>query len=144
MKSARENEASLKINSLSAWRNFSSLSTEHIRQFQKLVLDSVSAGKKIIGFGASARSSTLLNAAGLDYTHISVIADNNQWKQGLFTPGSEIQIISAIDAFKLKPDVVVLLAWNFKQELFEQLRALGFQGDVIVPLPGMPHIEKFL
>jgi len=84
-----------------------------------------------------------LNAAELDYTHISVIADNNQWKQGLFTPGSEIQIISAIDAFNLKPDVVVLLAWNFKQELFEQLRALGFQGDVIVPLPGMPHIEKF-
>jgi SAM-dependent methyltransferase len=143
LKSARENEASLKINSLSAWQNFSILSTEHIRQFQKLVLDSVSAGKKIIGFGASARSSTLLNAAGLDYTHISVIADNNQWKQGLFTPGSEIQIISAIDAFNLKPDVVVLLAWNFKQELFEQLRALGFQGDVIVPLPGMPHIEKF-
>jgi hypothetical protein len=41
----------------------------------------------------------------------------------------------------LRPDVVVLLAWNFKSELLAQLKNAGFSGEVIIPLPGSPHIE---
>jgi hypothetical protein len=104
-------------------------------------LTSVDAKKKVVGFGASARSSTLLNAARLSSKQISVIADNNEWKQGLFAPGSAIQIVSPQEAFALKPDVVVLLAWNFKSELLSQLKSIGFHGDVILPLPGMPYVE---
>ena len=138
---ARAYEEKIQVNSLKSWQNFSELSREHIAKFRSLVLTSVDAKKKVVGFGASARSSTLLNAARLSSKQISVIADNNEWKQGLFAPGSAIQIVSPQEAFALTPDVVVLLAWNFKSELLSQLKSIGFRGDVILPLPGMPYVE---
>ena len=138
---ARAHEEKIQVNSLKSWQNFSELSREHIAKFRSLVLASVDAKKKVVGFGASARSSTLLNAARLSSKQISVIADNNEWKQGLFAPGSAIQIVSPQEAFALTPDVVVLLAWNFKSELLSQLKSIGFHGDVILPLPGMPYVE---
>lgn len=142
LKAARHHESGLRVGELEAWKNFAQNTTEHISKFRKLILSAVSEDKRIIGFGASARSSTLLNAAGLCSDQILVIADNNQWKQGLLTPGSDIKITSVQDALFLQPDVVVLLAWNFKSELMEQLKNAGFSGEVIIPLPGSPHIER--
>ena len=81
-------------------------------------------------------------AAGLSSDQILAIADNNEWKQGLLTPGSAIKIISLQDALLVRPDVVVLLAWNFKSELLAQLKVAGFSGEVIIPLPGNPCIER--
>ena len=142
LKASREHESKLQIDSLEAWQKFSQSAKNHILKFRNLVLNSVAEKKKIIGFGASARSSTLLNAAGLCSDQILAIADNNEWKQGLMTPGSAIKIISLKDALLLQPDVVVLLAWNFKLELLAQLKEFGFSGDVIIPLPGNPFIER--
>ena len=142
LKSSREHESMLRIDSLEAWQEFSKNATDHIFKFRSLVLNSVAEDKKIIGFGASARSSTLLNAAGLSSDQILAIADNNEWKQGLLTPGSAIKITSLQDALLVRPDVVVLLAWNFKSELLAQLKEAGFSGEVIIPLPGNPCIER--
>ena len=142
LKAAREHESKLQIGSLEAWQKFSQSAKNHILKFRSLVLNSVVEKKKIIGFGASARSSTLLNAAGLSSDQILVIADNNEWKQGLMTPGSAIKITSLQDALLVRPDVVVLLAWNFKSELLAQLKEVGFSGEVIIPLPGNPCIER--
>ena len=142
LKAAREHESKLQIGSLEAWQKFSQSAKNHILKFRSLVLNSVVEKKKIIGFGASARSSTLLNAAGLSSDQILVIADNNEWKQGLMTPGSAIKIISLEEALLLQPDIVVLLAWNFKSELLAQLKEVGFSGEVIIPLPGNPCIER--
>ena len=142
LKVSREHESKLQINSLEAWQKFSQSTTDHILKFRNLVLNSVTEKKKIIGFGASARSSTLLNAAELCGDQILAIADNNEWKQGLMTPGSAIKITSLQDALLVRPDVVVLLAWNFKSELLAQLKEVGFSGEVIIPLPGNPCIER--
>ena len=142
LKAAREHESKLQIGSLEAWQKFSQSAKNHILKFRNLVLNSVAEKKKIIGFGASARSSTLLNAAGLCSDQILAIADNNEWKQGLMTPGSAIKITSLQDALLVRPDVVVLLAWNFKSELLAQLKEVGFSGEVIIPLPGNPCIER--
>ena len=142
LKVSREHESKLQINSLEAWQKFSQSTTDHILKFRNLVLNSVTEKKKIIGFGASARSSTLLNAAELCGDQILAIADNNEWKQGLMTPGSAIKIISLEEALLLQPDIVVLLAWNFKSELLTQLKESGFSGEVIIPLPGNPRIER--
>lgn len=143
LKSSREHESRLRIDSLEAWQKFSIDSKAHILKFRNLVLNATSENKRIIGFGASARSSTLLNAAGLSRDQVMAIADNNEWKQGLLTPGSAIIIISLKDALLMQPDVVVLLAWNFKSELLAQLKEFGFIGEVIIPLPGNPCIEVF-
>ena len=142
LKAAREHESILQIGTLDAWQRFAENATDHILKFRNMVVDAISENKRIIGFGASARSSTLLNAAQLCGDHILAIADNNAWKQGLMTPGSAIKIVSVEEALSLRPDVVVLLAWNFKSELLAQLKNAGFSGEVIIPLPGSPHIER--
>jgi hypothetical protein len=67
------------------------------------------------------------------------IADGNPLKQGLLTPGTDIRILAPADAFALKPDVVLLLAWNFKDEILAETAAkYDWHGEVIVPLPGVP------
>ena len=142
LKAARDHESSLQIGSLDAWQRFAENATDHISKFRNMVVGAISENKRIIGFGASARSSTLLNAAQLCGDHILAIADNNAWKHSLMTPGSAIKIVSFDEAMSLRPDVVVLLAWNFKSELLAQLKNAGFSGEVIIPLPGSPHIER--
>lgn len=141
LKVARAEESSSGIGSLVAWQHFAESVKTHIQLFRNIILGYSSTGKRIVGFGASARSSTLLNASKVNNSLIDVIADNNEWKQGLLTPGSSIKIVSPVEAFKIQPDVVVLLAWNFRAELIAQIKRIGFRGDVVVPLPGSPHIE---
>ena len=71
----------------------------------------------MIGYGASARSSTLLNFCGINHRHLVCIADGNPIKQGKFTAGTDIPIVSPDEAFAKKPDIVLLLAWNFEDEI---------------------------
>jgi len=142
LKVARAHETKLQIDSLEAWQKFAQNTVDHIKEFRMQLLTALDENKKVIGFGASARSSTLLNAARLCSDQISAIADNNEWKQGFLTPGSAIKIFSLKDALLLQPDVVVLLAWNFKTELLAQLIEAGFRGEVIIPLPGNPRTER--
>ena len=62
--------------------------------------------------------------------------DKNPLKQNLYTPGTHIRICSPEEAMKRMPDTVLLLAWNFKDEIISILRAdYGFTGRIIVPLP---------
>ena len=97
--------------------------------------------KTIIGYGASARSSTLLNFCDFSDLNIKAIADKSNFKHGLFSPGTNIQIMSPLEALKLNPDIIILLAWNFKDEIINELRQIyKWSGKVIVPLPYEPKI----
>ena len=79
----------------------------------------------------------MLNFAGITNGEVAVIVDQNELKQGRLTPGTDIPIVSPeVGLSQLGPsDALLLLAWNFEEEIVAQLRANGFQGDVIVPLP---------
>jgi SAM-dependent methyltransferase len=125
--------------SLAVWRDFASRSIEHRRELRSMVESELSAGRRLIGYGASARSSTLLNFCGIDRTHLICIADQSPLKQGRFTPGTDIPIVSPESALSEKPDTILVLAWNFRDEILGRLADLGFAGDVIVPLPGRPQ-----
>ena len=126
------------INSLKSWQRFAELSETHKVNTLK-VIESVK-DKKIVGFGSSARSQTYLNYCGLNSTNISAIADNNPLKQDLYSPGSSISILSAEDAINSEPEIIFILAWNFKDEIIKQCRLLGFKGSFIIPFPGMPKL----
>ena len=137
---ARGQEERLGIQTSAAWRRFASECTAHRDALRSLVFELAAEGKKIIGFGASARSSTLLNFAGLDARVIACIADNNPLKEGRLTPGTHIPIVNSREAFQSQPDVVVLLAWNFEKEILEEIKNThGWRGTVVVPLPGAPR-----
>ena len=107
----------------------------------KLIKDKNLNEKTIIGYGASARSSTLLNFCDFSDINIKAIADKSDFKHGLLSPGTNIPIMSPYEALKYNPDVIILLAWNFKDEIIEGLRDVyKWSGKIIIPLPYEPEI----
>jgi SAM-dependent methyltransferase len=88
--------------------------------------------KKVIGFGASAKGSTLLNYCDI---HLDYIIDDTPEKQGKFIPGCNIPI-KAYDYYKLvKTEYILLLAWNFAGEIIEKMNNSGYDGKWIIPIP---------
>ena len=127
------------LNSYQRWIAFSDQVKQHAKILKKVVFKN---NEKIPAYGASARSSTLLNYCGITSEHISIVIDKNPLKDGLITAGSNIPIVSFDEGIKnLKNHTkVLLLAWNFQDEIVKELRDHDFNGDFIIPLPGDPYI----
>jgi hypothetical protein len=90
-------------------------------------------GKKVLGFGASAKGISLLNYCEVTNEEVPFIVDETFEKQGKNTPGSNIPIVS-FEAFEIeKPDYILLLAWNFKEELIAKTKHFG--AKYIIPIP---------
>ncbi len=135
-----ENEARTGLNTVKVWKDFARRSIRH----KKALVNAIrSIPAKIIGYGASARSSTLLNFCGIDNSILECIADKSQMKHNKFTPGTDIRIVSPDEAFGLKPSSVLLLAWNFRDEILKEIKdKYGFSGQVVIPFPGKVRIVK--
>ena len=78
----------------------------------------------------------------MDNKNIKFIIDNNKLKQGKFTPGSKIEIVSLKRGLAYKPDIIIILAWNFKNEIIKLCKENGFKGSFIIPFPNYPIIIK--
>jgi len=139
---AIQQENDEKINELSTWEAFAAACEKHARDLRHNVATYKTKGS-VIGYGASARSSTMLNYAGLNSDYIDYVIDKNPLKQGKFTPGTDIPIIS-FEEGKSHFDTcgsILLLAWNFETEIIDELRANGYTGTIIVPLPNQIRIK---
>jgi SAM-dependent methyltransferase len=132
--SALKDEISLGVYEKSKWIEFGKLSKLNIQKLREIL--TLESKSKWAAFGASARSSTLLNAIGKPSLAISAIADNNPLKQGKFSPGLHIPILKASKAINEETDRILICAFNFENEIVEFLRNdLHWQGEVILPLP---------
>jgi SAM-dependent methyltransferase len=99
------------------------------------------AGGRVVGYGAPAKGSTLLAYFGLGASDLDYIADRNVLKQGRLTPGSHIPIVPAERIIADQPDMVLLLAWNFAEEIAQQLKPyLDAGGRIVVPVPDVREI----
>ena len=130
-------EEKLGINNINTWKEFSRKVEEHSDQLKRML----PVGQKILAYGASARSSTLLNYCGIDSRNLIAIVDKNPLKHNLLSPGTEIPIISyqeGLDILKTE-DNLFLLAWNFEKEIIRDLKQDGYKGEFIVPLPNDPR-----
>lgn len=135
----RKAEEKIRLNTLKSWINFANKTFRHKEKLLEILHKY--AGDVIVGYGASARSSTLLNYCGIGTEHILAIADQNPLKQGLFTAGTHIPIKSLDYVMKKNPQVVVILAWNFKNEVIKILKdKYKYKGKFILPLPNNPKI----
>jgi len=116
--------------------------SEYYNLLLKPLINSKINNKKVIAYGAAAKGNTLLNYCGICSEHISVVIDKNPLKHGLMTAGSDIPIVSYEDGLSCIEDshIILLLAWNFKDEIIQDLRQSGYKGGFIVPLPGHPYI----
>ena len=132
-----EAEEAMGLGMYEIWQRFGEESLRHARSLADVVSDRAKRSP-VIGYGASARSSTMLNFAGIGNTEVTAVIDQNPGKQGLFTPGTDIPIVSRSDGLPLLGDdgAVLLMAWNFADEIVGDLRSDGVHCDVIVPLPG--------
>jgi SAM-dependent methyltransferase len=129
------------IGEAQAWVDFGRDCVSHKNDLVRLVETVVDQGGLMIGYGASARSSTLLNFCGIDNRYLTCIADGNDIKHGKFTAGTDIPIVHPKKAFAMKPEIVLLLAWNYGKEILQIMADnYGFRGKVILPLPNKPEI----
>lgn len=102
----------------------------------KLLIQLKEAGKKIVAFGAAAKGNTFLNYCGISREYLSFVADSSVSKQGLYLPGTRIPIVSPDQIAEEKPDYIVLLPWNLRDELEELLsytRQWGCQLITFIP-----------
>ena len=123
------------------WRKFSERVQIHIGKFKQLLDKEIESGKHLVGYGASARSMTLIHASQTTAL-IGQIIDNNLLKQNLFSSTGNIPILSSEKINFSDPKLsIVLLAWNFTDELLTLLKQKHkFSGNVVVPLPSLPKI----
>ena len=94
------------------------------------------ARKSIVGYGAPGKGNTLLNYCGIRTDFIDYTVDRNPFKHGRFTPGTHIPICAPERIFETRPDYVLILPWNLKTEIMQQMaRIREWGGKFIVPIP---------
>jgi SAM-dependent methyltransferase len=109
---------------------------ESKRALSSLLLDLKRKGKSIVGVGAPARSTMLLNYCNIDRDILDYIVEPaGSLKNGLFTPASRIPIVEESRVFEDQPDYALLLSWHIADELIPKLRERGFAGGFVIPLP---------
>jgi len=93
-------------------------------------------GKSIAGYGAPGKGNTLLNYCGIRTDFIDYTVDRNPYKQGKFLPGTHIPIFPPNKIKETKPDFVLILPWNFKDEIMSQMSHIReWGGHFVVPIP---------
>ncbi|HVM73378.1 MAG TPA: class I SAM-dependent methyltransferase [Candidatus Paceibacterota bacterium] len=101
-----------------------------------LLFDLKAQGKRIVGYGAPAKGNTLLNYYGIGPDTLDYLTDTTSLKQGLYSPGMHIPIVSPERLMVDRPDFILLLAWNFKDAILEKESNLRAQGTkFIIPIP---------
>ncbi|WP_245912449.1 methyltransferase C-terminal domain-containing protein [Brunnivagina elsteri] len=106
------------------------------RKLLSFLLAAKAEGKTIVGYGAPAKGNTLLNYCGIGTDFIDYTVDLNPHKQGLYLPGTHIPILNPDKIKETKPDYVLILPWNLKEEIIEQMTFIGeWGGQFVVPIP---------
>src|SRR5262249_1935609 len=103
---------------------------------RRLLQDLKDEGGTIAAYGAAAKGTILLNTVGIDGTIVDFVVDRNNHKHGLYMPGVHLPIYGPDRLCETRPEYLLLLAWNYKDEIMRQLeeyRRLG--GRFIVPVP---------
>jgi SAM-dependent methyltransferase len=104
----------------------------------RFLLDARRDGLRVAGYGAAAKGNTLLNFAGVRRDLLPYVADRSPQKQGRFLPGSRIPIVSPEYLLSDRPDLVLVLPWNLRAELAEQLAAVrAYGGRLAVAVPSL-------
>jgi len=127
---------------IKTYATFSAQVHQTKRQLLSFLIKLKDDGAKLCGYGAPGKGNTLLNYCGIGTDFLEFTVDRNPYKHGLYTPGMHIPIypVSTID--DARPDYVLILPWNLKKEIVEQMRHIGDWGcKFIVAIPRVKVID---
>ncbi len=132
----RQKEIAAGLNQIETYVTFGEKVKETKRKLLSFLLAAKAEGKSIVGYGAPAKGNTLLNYCGIGRDFIDYTVDRNPHKQSLFLPGTHIPIHNPDKIRETKPNYVLILPWNLKEEIIEQMAFIGdWGGQFVVPIP---------
>ncbi|MCC6301274.1 MAG: methyltransferase domain-containing protein, partial [Gammaproteobacteria bacterium] len=118
------------------YSSFSEQVKETKRKLLEFLIDARRSGKSVVGYGAPAKGNTLLNYCGIRTDFVDYTVDLSPHKQGLYLPGTRIPIHAPDRIQQTRPDYVLILPWNLKDEIMKQMRHIReWGGQFVVPIP---------
>lgn len=132
----RARELAAGFTSMAAYASFHEQVKETKRKLLSFLIDARARGKTVAGYGAPGKGNTLLNYCGIRTDFLDFTVDRNPYKQGMFLPGTHIPIHHPDRIAEAQPDYVLILPWNFKDEIVQQLAFIRtWGGQFVVPVP---------
>ena len=129
-------EADAGVATAAFYEDFQSRTKRIADAFRGFLTDAHQRGKTVAAYGAAAKGNTLMNYSRVGSPLIAFVADRNPAKQGKYTPGARLPIVNEDALRTTRPDYVVILPWNLKNEIMAQLDYVrGWQGQFVIALP---------
>ncbi|MFT2014359.1 class I SAM-dependent methyltransferase [Streptomyces sp. 796.1] len=137
---AREKAAGLQ--ELSGYAEFAARVATVRRDLLRFLITAAERGERVVGYGAPGKGNTLLNHCGIRPDLLAYTVDRNPYKHGRFTPGTRIPILPPEQIAADRPDYVLVLPWNLRAELTEQLSFVhAWGGRLVFPIPELSIVE---
>ena len=134
-----EREALAGMKAPAFYQGFQAAADRVKNDFHAFLIDAKRQGKQVAAYGAAAKGSTLMNYAGIRPDLLAYVVDRSPAKQGRYMPGSRIPIVDESRIDETRPDYVVILPWNLKAEVMQQLARIRQWGGKFVT--AVPHLE---
>jgi SAM-dependent methyltransferase len=132
----RQREVDAGLLRLETYSGFGEQVKETKRKLLEFLIGAKRAGKRIAGYGAPGKGNTLLNYCGIGTDFIDFTVDRSTYKQGKFLPGTHIPIHAPEKIREARPDYVLILPWNVKDEILQQMADVrSWGGQFVVPIP---------
>jgi SAM-dependent methyltransferase len=132
----REREQQAGITRLETYDAFAERVQAAKRALLRFLIDAREAGERVVAYGAAAKGNTLLNYCGVRTDLVDYAVDRSPHKQGRYLPGSHIPIRSPERIYATRPDYLLILPWNLREEIVEQMAAVREWGcRFVVPIP---------
>jgi SAM-dependent methyltransferase len=132
----RRQEVASGLDTLAAYDGFASRVEETKRALLAFLIDAKRAGKRVAGYGAPAKGNTLLNYCGIRQDFVDYTVDRSEHKQGRYLPGSRIPVFAPGRIRETRPDFVLILPWNLRDEIMSQMSEIReWGGRFVVPIP---------
>jgi hypothetical protein len=129
-------EAAAGLHTLEGHEGFAGAVLEVKRDLLQLLIDASKQGLSVAGYGAPGKGNTLLNHCGIRTDLLPFTVDRSPHKQGMFLPGTHIPIHAPERLREVRPDLVLILPWNLREEIVEQLSFIReWGGRFILPIP---------
>lgn len=131
-------EVAAGLTTLEAYAGFAEKVRETKRRLLAFLIQAKREGKTIVGYGAPAKGNTLLNYCGIRTDFIDYTVDRSTHKQGRFLPGTHIPVHHPDKVRETKPDYLLILPWNLKDEIMGQMAHIReWGGKFVIPIPGV-------